>query len=102
MRLGAYACDLQPKTNIYRAYKSRHISERHRHRYEFNNKYLDRFNQAGFAAVGTNPLTNLVEAMELTSHPWFIGVQFHPELKSTVEKPHPLFVSFVKACIDRK
>lgn len=102
MRLGAYECILLPKTNIYKAYKSKHISERHRHRYEFNNRYLQKFTEAGFIPAGTNPETGLVEAMELTSHPWFIGVQFHPELKSTVEKPHPLFVGFVKACLDRK
>lgn len=75
------------------------IRERHRHRYEFNNKYLDEYRQAGMIPVGINPNENLVEIIELPGHPWFIGVQFHPEYKSTVARPHPLFVSFVDACI---
>ena len=74
------------------------VEERHRHRYEFNNDYLKDFEAAGMIATGINPKTNLVEILELPSHPWFVGVQFHPELKSTVENPHPLFVDFVKAC----
>ena len=73
------------------------ISERHRHRYEFNNAYLDRFKNAGLVMSGTNPESNLVEIVELPNHPFFIGVQFHPEYKSTVEAPAPLFVQFVKA-----
>lgn len=75
------------------------ISERHRHRYELNNDYKDRLNDAGLQASGVNPETGLVEIVELTGHPWFVGVQFHPELKGRVEQPHPLFVSFVKAAV---
>ena len=75
------------------------ISERHRHRYEFNSQFLDQFEQAGMIASGTNPDTGLVEIMEIPDHPWFVGSQFHPELKSTVVNPHPLFVKFVKAAI---
>jgi CTP synthase len=101
MRLGAYPCTIRKKTKAYDAYKSGHISERHRHRWEFNNKYLEAFEKAGLVPVGINPDTNLVEIMEMKSHRWFVGVQFHPELKSTVENPHPLFVSFVKACIEK-
>jgi CTP synthase len=76
------------------------IFERHRHRYEFNNAYLDQYQKAGLMAVGINDKDNLVEIVELKGHPWFIGVQFHPEFKSTVANPHPLFVAFVKAAID--
>jgi CTP synthase len=76
------------------------ISERHRHRWEFNNKYLDAMQAAGLKASGVNPETNLVEIVEIPSHPFFIGVQYHPELKSTVENPHPIFVHFVKAALD--
>jgi len=99
MRLGAYPCDVKKKTKAYEAYKQTGISERHRHRWEFNNAYLEQFEKAGMIPTGFNPDTNLVEIMELKDHKWFVGVQFHPELKSTVENPHPLFVSFVKACI---
>jgi CTP synthase len=99
MRLGAFACDLRKGSRSHVAYGSQHISERHRHRWEFNNTYLEDFGKAGMLASGTNPESNLVEIMELQDHPWFVGVQFHPELKSTVETPHPLFVGFVKACI---
>jgi CTP synthase len=99
MRLGAYPCDVKKKTKAYDAYKHATISERHRHRWEFNNAYLEQFEKAGMHPTGINPETNLVEIMELKDHKWFVGVQFHPELKSTVENPHPLFVSFVKACI---
>jgi CTP synthase len=80
-------------------YGKQKISERHRHRYEFNNKYLKQFEAAGMIASGTNPKNNLVEMVEFKSNDWFIGTQFHPELKSTVAKPHPLFVSFVHACL---
>jgi len=97
MRLGAYACDLKKKSKAYAAYGETNISERHRHRWEFNNAYLEQFEQAGLVATGVNPDSNLVEIMELKTHKWFVGVQFHPELKSTVENPHPLFVGFVKA-----
>jgi CTP synthase len=99
MRLGAYACELKKKSKAYEAYKNTQISERHRHRWEFNNQYADAFEKAGMAATGINPDTKLVEIVELPEHRWFVGVQFHPELKSTVENPHPLFVAFVKACM---
>ena len=99
MRLGAYQCNLKHSSLAYKAYKKAEISERHRHRYEFNNKYLSDFEAAGMIATGKNPESGLVEIVELPSHPWFVGVQFHPELKSTVESPHPLFVSFIKACL---
>ena len=99
MRLGSYVCDLKKKTIAYNAYKSLKINERHRHRYEFNNQYLTQLEAAGMTVSGINPDTNLVEIIELENHLWFVGVQFHPELKSTVEIPHPLFVSFVKAAL---
>jgi CTP synthase len=99
MRLGAYDCELKKGSNAHKAYRSLQISERHRHRYEFNNKYLEQMENAGLIATGTNLENNLVEIVELKDHPWFVGVQFHPELKSTVENPHPLFVGFVKACM---
>lgn len=99
MRLGAYSCDVKKGSNAYKAYRSAKISERHRHRFEYNNDYLAQMEKAGLVATGTNPDNNLVEIVELQDHPWFLGVQFHPELKSTVESPHPLFVAFVKACM---
>lgn len=99
MRLGAYRCEVLEGSHAAKAYKSAEILERHRHRYEFNNEYLDDFIQAGMIPTGINPDSKLVEIMELKNHPWFVGVQFHPELKSTVEKPHPLFVHFVAACM---
>ncbi len=99
MRLGAYACELKKKTKAYQAYRSAKITERHRHRYEFNNNFLDTLEAAGLKATGINPDTGLVEIVEIPGHSWFVGVQFHPELKSTVENPHPLFVSFIKACL---
>ncbi len=102
MRLGAYRCDLKPGTLADKLYGHEHISERHRHRYEFNNKYLEQFEKAGMTATGRNPDSNLVEITEIPAHPFFIGVQFHPELKSTVANPHPLFVGLVKAAIDFK
>ena len=97
MRLGAYPCDVKPGTLAHRIYGASHISERHRHRYEFNNLYLEQYESGGMVASGTNPETELVEIIELPKHPFFIGCQYHPELKSTVERPHPLFVHFVKA-----
>lgn len=100
MRLGAYPCELKKGTKAYSIYGRSKISERHRHRYEFNNKYLKKFEDAGMIASGINPDSNLVEIMELKDHPWFIGSQYHPELKSTVLNPHPLFVKFVKAAIE--
>ena len=97
MRLGAYPCEIKPGTLAHRIYDKTLISERHRHRYEFNNKYLDQFEKNGIIASGINPDTNLVEILEVKDHPFFIGVQYHPELKSTVEKPAPLFVEFIAA-----
>jgi len=97
MRLGAYPCHLKPGSLAHKVYGSLQISERHRHRYEFNNKYLEAFESNGMIASGTNPQTGLVEIMEIPDHPYFIGVQYHPELKSTAENPHPLFVHFVAA-----
>lgn len=96
MRLGAYECQLKEGTNCAKAYKSQQISERHRHRYEFNNAYLEQFEAAGLKATGFNPETGLVEVVEIENHKWFVGVQFHPEYKSTVINPHPLFVEFVR------
>jgi CTP synthase len=97
MRLGAYPCDLKEGTLAAKIYGKSSISERHRHRWEFNNKYLDQFENAGMIASGKNPGTGLVEIIELANHPFFIGVQYHPELKSTVENPQPIFVHFIKA-----
>lgn len=100
MRLGAYPCEIKKGTKANTIYGKTRISERHRHRYEFNSAYLDRYESAGMTASGINPDTKLVEIMELKNHPFFVGVQFHPELKSTVDNPHPLFVNFVAACIN--
>jgi CTP synthase len=97
MRLGAYACDIKEGSLAHKIYGSLQVSERHRHRYEFNNKYLNQFENGGMTASGSNPQTGLVEIMEISSHPFFIGVQYHPELKSTVENPQPIFVHFVAA-----
>jgi CTP synthase len=97
MRLGAYPCKIEKDSLAYQIYGSELISERHRHRWEFNNKYLDAMQAAGLKASGLNQETNLVEIVEIPDHPFFIGVQYHPELKSTVENPHPIFVHFVKA-----
>lgn len=99
MRLGAYSCELKKKSKAYEAYKTVKISERHRHRWEFNNAYIKQFEAAGMIFSGSNPETNLIEIIELPELTWFVGVQFHPELKSTPENPHPLFVQFVKACL---
>jgi len=97
MRLGSFPCDIKENTLASEIYRSRQISERHRHRWEFNNAYLDQFQNAGMMASGINPGTGLVEIIELSNHPFFIGVQYHPELKSTVENPQPVFVQFIKA-----
>lgn len=99
MRLGAYACKLKRDSLAHQIYGKTQIKERHRHRYEFNNDYLTKFEKAGLRPTGINPETGLVEIVELTNHPWFVGVQFHPELKSTVMNPHPLFVQFVRAAL---
>jgi CTP synthase len=99
MRLGSWPCNLKKGSRAYHAYGSGKITERHRHRYEFNSAYLPAFESAGMKATGTNPESGLVEIIEIKEHPWFVGVQFHPELKSTVANPHPLFVDFVKAML---
>jgi CTP synthase len=99
MRLGGYPCVIKKGTVTCAAYGVTEVVERHRHRYEFNNYYLEAFEKAGMIAAGINPDTNLVEIMEIPSHKWFVGVQFHPEYSSTVLKPHPLFVNFIKATI---
>ena len=101
MRLGAYACDITKGTLAAKVYGKSNIQERHRHRYEFNNAYLNQFKKSGMVMSGINPDNNLVEIIEIPEHPFFIGVQFHPELKSTVDNPHPLFVKFVKAALDK-
>ena len=97
MRLGSYPCEIKEGTLAHRIYGKTLVSERHRHRFEFNNDYLEQFENNGMIASGVNPESSLVEIMEVTEHPFFIGVQYHPELKSTVEKPAPLFVHFVEA-----
>ncbi|TDH18299.1 CTP synthase [Segetibacter sp. 3557_3] len=97
MRLGAYPCEIKEGSLAHRIYGDLSITERHRHRFEFNNDFLEQFEQAGFVASGINPETGLVEIVELPHHPFFIGVQYHPELKSTVERPAPLFVHFIAA-----
>jgi CTP synthase len=100
MRLGSYPCALKPNTLAHKLYGKTEIAERHRHRYEFNNDYLAQFEEHGMMASGVNEKNNLVEIMEIPNHPFFIGVQFHPELKSTVQSPQPIFVGFVKAMMD--
>lgn len=102
MRLGAYKCKLDKGSKSHAAYGKINISERHRHRYEFNSQFLSRYEESGMKAVGVNPDNNLVEVVEIPDHPWFVGVQYHPELKSTVDAPHPLFVRFVKAALENK
>jgi CTP synthase len=99
MRLGAYTCHLKEGSLAHQIYGRTEISERHRHRYEFNNQFLSQYEEAGMIATGTNPASGLVEIVEIPTHPFFIGVQFHPEYKSTVANPHPIFVHFVKAAI---
>ena len=102
MRLGSWECKIEKNTKIHDIYNSETIFERHRHRWELNDDYKDDFKKKGLKLSGINPETGLVEIIELPSNDWFIGVQFHPEYKSTVESPHPLFVSFVKACLKYK
>ena len=111
MRLGAYECELREGSKVAQAYtaaansslftlhSSLTISERHRHRYEFNNAYKDKYESNGMKCVGINPASNLVEIVEIPEKRWYIGTQFHPEYSSTVLHPHPLFMSFIKACI---
>ena len=100
MRLGVYPCRLDPHSKAFEIYGREMITERHRHRYEFNNRYRKLFQESQMVASGVNPESDLIEIFELKDHPWFVGVQFHPELKSTVENPHPLFVHFVRAALE--
>jgi CTP synthase len=102
MRLGSYACTVKRGTKTYETYKAVNINERHRHRYEFNNRFRQQFEKAGMVFSGINPDKDLVEIIELPSHPWFIACQFHPELKSRATKAHPLFREFIKACKKKK
>ena len=102
MRLGAYQCELKPDTKAYEIYGCKNIRERHRHRFEFNTRYKADFEKAGMICSGINRESDLVEIVEYPAHPWYIGVQFHPEYSSTVLKPHPLFINFVKAAIDNR
>ena len=99
MRLGKFPCKIDKQSKVHDIYQTTQVSERHRHRYEFNNEYLEEYEKNGMKGVGVNPNENLIEIIELKNHPWFIGVQFHPEYKSTVAKPHPIFVAFVEAAI---
>lgn len=99
MRLGAYDCCLRPDSKAAKAYGAELVSERHRHRFEFNDEYRERFEQAGMQCVGENPNTHLVEVVEVPGKRWFVGTQYHPEYQSTVLHPNPLFVDFVKAAI---
>ena len=102
MRLGAYPCRLEEGSLLRRAYGVEEISERHRHRYEFNNDFRQVLTAAGLVLSGLSPDGQLVEAVELPGHPWFVGVQFHPELKSRPNKAHPLFRDFVKAAVQHR
>lgn len=102
MRLGAWKCEVLPESKAYEVYGATMIDERHRHRFEFNNAYKEQIEAAGMKATGLNPDTGLVEIVEIPAHPWFVGVQYHPEYKSTVANPHPLFVDFVKAAVETK
>ena len=101
MRLGSYLCRLNPNSCSYRAYKKRVIRERHRHRYEFNNEYRETLTKAGLKIAGVFPGRDLVEIIEIPSHPWFVGTQFHPEFQSRPLSPHPLFRDFIKAAMMR-
>ena len=101
MRLGAWACHLKKQSKVWDIYKTERIKERHRHRYEFNSTYKEQIEAAGMLTTGFNPETGLVEIIEIPTHPWFVGVQYHPEYKSTVANPHPLFVAFVKAALNK-
>ncbi|MDY8133997.1 CTP synthase [Aquimarina sp. 2201CG5-10] len=100
MRLGAWDCKLVEDSKVFEAYGKELIEERHRHRYEYNNKYKDQLENAGLLTTGINPKTGLVEIVEIPDHPWFVGVQYHPEYKSTVANPHPLFIAFIKAAVE--
>ena len=102
MRLGSYKCQLTKGSKAQKTYGRSEVAERHRHRYEFHNDYRKNFKNSGMEVTGVNPEKDLVEIVEIPEHPFFVGVQFHPELRSTVEKPHPLFVAFVKAASEYK
>jgi len=102
MRLGQYSCNLSKDSNAYNAYKENDINERHRHRYEFNNKYRDQLKKSGLSISGVNKKLDLVEIIEYKNHNWFVGVQFHPELKSRIVEVHPLFKDFIAATIKYK
>lgn len=102
MRLGVYDCTIKEDSNALRAYKQQDIQERHRHRFEFNSSYKSIYREHGMASVGINPDSGLVEIIEIPDHRWFVGVQFHPEYRSTVTNPHPLFVDFVKAALEKR
>ena len=102
MRLGSWECDISENSQVASIYGKNIISERHRHRYEFNNDFKEQIENSGMLATGFNPQTGLVEIVEIPTHPWFIGVQYHPEYKSTVANPHPLFLSFIKAALSYK
>ena len=102
MRLGKFPCKLKEGSKVASIYGSDFVEERHRHRYEFNNKYMDQFRENGFVPVGTSPDGELVEVLELKDHPWFVGVQFHPEFKSRPNRPHPLFADLIKAALTHK
>jgi CTP synthase len=99
MRLGAYTCRLEANSLAYKAYQQAEISERHRHRYEFNNEYVNPLKENGLVISGTSPSGELVEIIEIQGHPWFLGCQFHPEFKSRPMTPHPLFREFIKASL---
>jgi len=101
MRLGAYPCDLVPGTKTASAYGVARVNERHRHRYEFNNDYRKRLEEKGMVIAGVYEAKNLVEIVELQDHPWFVGVQFHPEFRSRPVKPHPVFMGFINAAVQR-
>jgi CTP synthase len=100
MRLGGYACSLKEGSKVQKAYNVDMVRERHRHRYEFNNAYMKEYERKGMISTGINPESGLVEIMEQTDHPWFVGTQFHPEYRSTVLNPHPLFIAFIRAAIE--
>ncbi|HQX04308.1 MAG TPA: CTP synthase, partial [Flavobacterium sp.] len=102
MRLGSWKCNLEPNSLAHKIYGKSQIAERHRHRYEYNSGYREQLEKAGLKASGINPETGLVEIVEIENHPFFIGVQYHPEYKSTVANPHPIFVGFVKAAVKHK
>ena len=101
MRLGAYSCRIKENSLAFEAYRRAEISERHRHRYEFNNEFMDQLKENGMIISGTSPSGELVEIIEINDHPWFLGCQFHPEFKSRPMTPHPLFRDFIKASLQK-